>query len=164
MNKILCEVIVPPNQLKLTPEEINAEITVFDSGNSTSPPIKPPDGVLWHSISVHLLHVKDETLPNIGLTYPKILGVHPFVRMPRQISLAIIAEVGLKIIINSLQAREKLRHMALGCGDAKCVFTDYGKRLSYTCVGPQPSRNFKTISTQPPFMDSLSDSDWRSLV
>ena len=83
MNKILCEVIVPPNQLKLTPEEINAEITVFDSGNSTSPPIKPPDGVLWHSISVHLLHVKDETLPNIGLTYPKILGVHPFVRMPR---------------------------------------------------------------------------------
>jgi len=31
-------------------------------------------------------------------------------------------------------------------------------------VGPQPSRNSKTVSTQPPFMDALSDSHWRSLV
>ncbi len=94
MNKILREVIVPPNQFKLSLQEINAEIIVFDDGNSTSPPIKPPDDILWHSISVHLLHVEDVTLPNIGLTYPKILGVHPFIRMPHQMSLAIIAEVG----------------------------------------------------------------------
>ena len=59
-------------------------------------------------------------------------------------SLAIIAEVGLKRITNSLQACEKLQHTALGHGDAKRVFTDYGKRLSYACVGPQPSRNSKT--------------------
>ncbi len=53
----------------------------------------------WGSISVHLLHVEDETLPNIGLTHPKILGVHPFIRMPRQMSLAIIADVGLKKLL-----------------------------------------------------------------
>ena len=99
MNKILREVIVPPNQFKLTPQEIDTKIIVFDGGNSTSPPIKPLDGVLWHSISVHLLHVKDETLPNIGLTYPEIPGVHSFIRMPRLMSLAIIAEVGLKKIL-----------------------------------------------------------------
>jgi len=52
----------------------------------------------------------------------------------------------------------------MGHGDAKRVFTDYGKRLSYACVGPQPSRNSKTVSTQPPFMAALSDSHWRSLV
>ena len=79
MNKILREVIVPPNQFKLTPQEIDSEIILFDGGNSTLPPIKLPDGILWRSISVHLLHVEDETLPNIGLTYPKIRGVHPFI-------------------------------------------------------------------------------------
>jgi len=75
-----------------------------------------------------------------------------------------MAEVGLEKINNSLTACEKLRLMALGCGDAKRVFADYGKRLSYACVGPQPSRNPKTVTTQPPFMDDLSDSHWRSLV
>jgi hypothetical protein len=77
VNKLLREVIVPPNQFKLSPQEIDAKIIVFDGGNSTSPPIKPPDGILWYSISVHLLHAKDVTLPNIGLTNPKIFGVHP---------------------------------------------------------------------------------------
>ena len=96
VNKLLREVIVPPNQFKLSPQEIDAEIIIFNGGNYTSPPIKPPDSILWHSISVHLLHAEDVTLPNIGLTYPKILGVHPFIRMPRQMSLAIIVEVGLK--------------------------------------------------------------------
>jgi hypothetical protein len=51
-------------------------------------------------------------------------------------SLDIIAEVGLEKITNSLTACEKLRSIALGHGDAKRVFTDYGKRLSYACVGP----------------------------
>ena len=70
----------------------------------------------------------------------------------------------LAIIMLALTACEKLRRTALGCGEAKRVFTDYGKRLSYGCVGPQPSRNSQTVSTQPPFMDALSDSHWRSLV
>ena len=62
--------------------------------------------------SVHLLHAKDVTLPNIGLTYPKILGVHPFIRMPRQMSLAIIAEVGLKKILTHcrLVKNSNVRH------------------------------------------------------
>ena len=72
--------------------------------------------------------------------------------------------MALKKITNSLQACEKLRRTALCRGDAKRVFTDYGKRPTYACVGPQPSRNSKTVSTHPPFMDYLSDSDWRSLV
>ena len=76
IDEILREVIVPPNQFKLTPQEIDAEIIVFDGGDSTTLPIKPPDGVLWRSISVHQLHVDDETEPTLGLTYPKILGVH----------------------------------------------------------------------------------------
>ncbi len=164
IDEILREVIVPPNQFKLTLQKIDAEIIVFDGGDSTTLPIKSPDGVLWRSISVHLLHVEDETKPTIGLTYPKILGVHPFIRMPRQMSWEIIEEVGLEKITNSLRACEKLRRTALGRGDAKPVFTDYGKRLSYTCVGPQPSRNSKTVTTQPPIMNALSDSHWRSLV
>jgi hypothetical protein len=164
IDEILREVIVPPNQFKLTPQEIDAEIIVFDGGDSTTPRIKPPDDLLWRSISVHQLHVDDETQPTLGLTYPKILGVHPFIRLPRQMSLDIIGEVGLEKITNSLTACEKHRRTALGRGDAKRVFTDYGKRLSYACVGPQPSRNSQTVSTQPPFMDALSDSHWRSLV
>jgi hypothetical protein len=164
IDKILCKVIVPPNQFKLTPQEIDAEIIVFDGGDSTTLPIKPPDGVLWRSISVHQLNVDDETQPTLGLTYPKILGVHPFIQMPRQMTLGIIAEVDLKKNTNSIIACEKLRRTALGRGDAKCVFTDFDKRLSYACVGPQPSRNSKTVSTKPPFMDALSDSHWRSLV
>jgi hypothetical protein len=138
IDEILHEVIVPPNQFKLTPQEIDAEIIVFDGGDSITPRIKPPDDLLWRSISVHQLHVDDETQPTLGLTYPKILGVHPFIRLPRQISLDIIGEVGLEKITNSLTACEKLRRTALGRGDAKRVFTDYGKRLSYACVGPQP--------------------------
>ena len=155
---------MPHNQFKLTHNEIDAEIIVVDGGNSTSPPIKPLDDVLWRSISVNQLHVEDDIHPNIGLTYPKVIGIHPFIRMPRQMSLEIIAEVGLQKITNSLQKCENLCRTALGRGDAKRVFTDYGKPLTYACVGPQPSRNSKTVSTQPPFMDSLPDTDWRSLV
>jgi hypothetical protein len=58
---ILQEVIVPTDQFKLTPLEINSEIVVFDSGDNTTLPIKPPDGSLWRAISVKLLHVEDET-------------------------------------------------------------------------------------------------------
>lgn len=164
MNKILREVMVPHNQFKLSHNEIDADIIVFDGGNSTSPPIKPPDDVIWRSISVNDLHVEDDTRLNIGLTYCKVIDIRPFIRMPRQMSLDIIAEVGLQKITNSLQQCEKLRRTALGRGDSKRVFTDYGKTLTYACVGPQPSRNSRTVSTQPPFTDSLPEADWRSLV
>ena len=58
---------MPHNQFKLTHNEIDAEIIVVDGGNSTSPPIKPPDDVLWRSISVNQL-VEDDIHTNIGLT------------------------------------------------------------------------------------------------
>ena len=34
---------------------------------------------------------------------------------------------------------------------ASRVFTDYGKRVSYACVGPQPSRNSQNVRSHPPF-------------
>ncbi len=163
IEQLLREVIVPPDQLKLTSDEIDSEIIVFDGGDTASPRIKPPDGILWRCISVRLLHVEDEPWPNIGLCFPKIDGVHPFIRMPHQMALAIIAEFGLEKITNSLTACKMLRRTALGRGDSKRVFTDYGKRVSYACAGPQPSRN-NTVRSHPPFMDALSDSHWRSLV
>ena len=46
----------------------------------------------------------------------------------------------------------------------KRVFTDYGKRVSYACVGPQVSRNSNRVLSHPPYMDALPDAHWRSLV
>ena len=66
--------------------------------------------------------------------------------------------------MNSLNACEKLRSTSLSRGDAKKVFSDYGTRPTYVCVGPQASRNSKTVLTQAPCMYSLSDTHWRSLV
>ena len=110
------------------------------------------------------LHVEDETDPNIGLTYPMIDGVHPFIRMPRRMSLSILDECGLLKISKSLMACKNLRRRALSRGDAKRVFTDYGKVVRYACVGPQVSRNSKTVLNHPPYMDALPDPHWRSLV
>jgi hypothetical protein len=59
IEKLLHEVIVPPNQLKLTHDKIDSEIIIFDGGDSTTPQIKPPHGILWHCIPVSLLHVED---------------------------------------------------------------------------------------------------------
>jgi hypothetical protein len=89
-----------------------------------------------------MLHVEDEINPNLGLAYHKIDG--PFIRMPRNMSLSITANVGLKKIMNSLDACEKLRSTLLSRGDAKKVFSDYGTRPHYVCLGPQASRNSKT--------------------
>lgn len=164
MQDILREVQVPTHQFRLSPEEIDSEVVVFDGGDTNSPPIKPPDGVIWRAIHVKLLHVEDETLPSIGLTYPMIDGVHPFIRLPRSMSLSIINECCINKITKSLVACANLRSAALTRGDAKRVFTDYGKRVSYACVGPQVSRNSNTVLSHPPYMDALPDVHWRSLV
>ncbi len=55
--ELLQEVIVPPNQLSLTCNNIDSEIIVFDSGDTTSPQIKPPAGIQWRCISIRMLHV-----------------------------------------------------------------------------------------------------------
>jgi hypothetical protein len=50
----LREVIVPPNQFSLTCNKIDSEIIVFDGGDTTSPQIKPPDGIQWRCISIRI--------------------------------------------------------------------------------------------------------------
>jgi hypothetical protein len=80
-------------------------------------------------------------------------------------SLQINSECGLSTIYDALHECEKLRRVAVSCSDQKRVFTDYGKPVTYACVGPQPSRNSKnTVQDNPPFMDSLPKRHWRSLL
>ena len=164
LQKFLKNIIVPGHQFKLSTHEIDSEIVVFDGGDPSTPSIRPPDGVKWRSIPVTHLHIEDDLRCDIGLTYRQIDGSSAFVRMPRQMSLNIIAECGLLKIHNSLLACEKLRHVALRRSDRKRVFTDYGKPVTYACVGPQPSRNSNVVRSHPPFMDNLPDHHWRSLV
>ncbi len=92
----------------MSTQDIDSEIVVFDGGNLSSPPIKPPDDLLWRSISVNVLYVENEIDPNIGLTFPKMDGVNPFIRMPRRMCLEILEECDLTKINNSLSACEKL--------------------------------------------------------
>ena len=91
-------------------------------------------------------------------------GVNPFIGMPRRMCLEILEECDLTKIINSLSACEKLRCISLRLGDSKRVFTDYGKPVTYACVGPQVSRNSQTVLSHPPYMDALPDAHWQSLV
>jgi hypothetical protein len=97
-------------------------------------------------------------------TFPKMDGVNPFIRMPRMMCLEIIEECDLNKNINSLSACENLRRIGLRRGDSKRVITDYGKPVTYACVGPQVSRNFQTVLSHRPYMDALPDAHWRSLV
>jgi hypothetical protein len=112
-----------------------------------------------------MLHIPHHNEPNIGLTAPRMDDdISAFIRLPRKVSLDIIGEFDLDQILTSLTACENLRKTALSRGDAKRVFTDYGKHVSYACVGPQPSRNSKNVRSHPPFTVSLPESHWQSLV
>jgi hypothetical protein len=48
----LREMIVPPNQVKMSNAEINSKILVVDGGGGMSPPICPPHGIRWCSSPV----------------------------------------------------------------------------------------------------------------
>jgi hypothetical protein len=67
---VLREVVVPMTQLKITTSKIDNEVIVFDGGNNNTPPIHPPNGIQWHSISVRELCTDDKTRGDIGLTFP----------------------------------------------------------------------------------------------
>jgi hypothetical protein len=141
LQKMLREVIVPQGQVTLSCKEIDEEIIVFDGNDVPSnhidvpyKHIQPPDGMMWRCIDVRMLHVEDETRPNIGLTFPKLDGVYPFIRLPRQLSLGIIAKCGLEKVTQALTACEMLRRTALCIGNSSRVFSDYGKRVTYACV------------------------------
>ena len=100
-DRLLRDMVVPPHQVKLSTTEIDSEIIVFDGGGQMSPPIHPPDGILWRSIPVGNLHIEDELSGDMGLSFPRIDGTSPFIRLPHQMSLEIISHVGLPAIYDA---------------------------------------------------------------
>jgi hypothetical protein len=153
--RFLCEVVIPCNQYNLSIQEIEDDIIVFDGGNSTTPPILPPDGLTWWCIPISKLYVDDETNSNVGLQCPRINNSLPFIQLPRISALSIIQSSGLKRIYNALEACEKMRKVSLVHCKRKRIFTDYGKCVMYTCVGNQVSRNSPQVLDQAPFMDKV---------
>jgi hypothetical protein len=145
-------------------KEIDSKVIVVDGRGEMSPPIRPPHGIRWRSTPVRDLHIEDELSRDIGLSFPRIDGTSPFIRLPCQVSLEIIYHVGLPAIYDALSHCKKLRRVALCQSDRKCVFTDYGKHVTYACVGPQPSRIFNTVLNNPPFVDALPQCQWEKLV
>ena len=127
-------------------------------------PIWPPHGIRWHSIPVRDLHIEDTLIGDIGLSFPRIDGTSPFIRLPCRVSLEIISHVGLPSIYDALSHCKNHRCVALSQSDRKRVFTDFGKHVTYACVGPQPSRISNTVLNNPPFVDALPQRQWEQLV
>ena len=98
---LLRKIVVPPTQVKMSNTEIDSEIIVFDGGGGhMSPPIRPPDGIWWRSIPVRALHVEDEIIGDIGLSFPRINGTSLFIHLPCGISLEIISHLSCWITSN----------------------------------------------------------------
>jgi len=129
-----------------------------------SPPIRPPHGIWWCSIPVRDLHIEDELSGDLGLSFPRIDGASPFIRLPHLFSLKIVSRVGLPAIFKALSQCAKLRCVSLCRSDRKRIFTYYGKHVIYACVGPQPSRISNTVLDNPPFVDALPQRQWEKLV
>ena len=127
------------------------------------PMITPPKCVKWRRHHVSDLHIQDDLQGDIGLTFRRIDGCLPFIRLPRNMSLDIIGRCGLDNIYKALQACENLR-TPLCRSNKKRVFTDFGKTPKYACVGPQVSRNSPTVHDHPSFMDKLPSHHWKSLL
>ena len=125
--------------------------------------ITPPKNVKWRCYDVSDLHIQDDIQGDIGLTFRRIDGCLPFIRLPRNTSLSIIGQCGLVKIYSALQACENLRP-PLHRSEKKRVFTDFGKTPRYACVGSQVSRNSKMVHDHPSFMDQLPTHHWESLL
>jgi hypothetical protein len=125
--RLLQEVVVSPDQLKLSTRENEDNIIVFEGGNSHCPPIRPPKatGIEWCSHHVSELHIQDETSIQIGLTFPRIDSALTFICLPCKIALDIIGQCGLSKIYNTLNACEKQQMLPIACNNKKRVFTDY---------------------------------------
>jgi hypothetical protein len=161
--RLLLEVVTSKDQFTLSYADIKADIIVFDGGNSSCPMITPPKNVKWRRHHVSDLHIQDDLRGDIGLTFRRIDGCLPFIRLPRNISLSIIGQCALVEIYSALRACENLRP-PLCRSQTKRVFTDFGKLPRYACVGPQVSRNSKIVHDHPSFMDSLPTHHWESLL
>jgi hypothetical protein len=76
---VLHEVAILCNQHKLSIQEIEDEVIVFDGGNPKTPPILPPDGLTWWCKPISDLYVEDKTNPNLGLSCPWVnIPCHSF--------------------------------------------------------------------------------------
>ncbi len=95
-----------------------------------------------------------------------IVAWRVFVFPYNKCSLDIKSHVGLPAIYDALNHCKKLRWVALCRSDRKRVFADYGKQVTYACVGPQPSRISNTVLDSPPFVNALPQpqSQWETLV
>ncbi len=93
--------VVPPNQVKISIAETDSKVIVVDGGCEMSPPIRPPHGIRWHSIPVQDLHIEDELSGDIGLSFSRVDGTSPFIRLPYRVSLEIISCVGLLAIYDA---------------------------------------------------------------
>ena len=115
---LLMEVIVPPaiKQNLLSESDIDNEIILVDGGDNGNPSIRPPDGLIWHCLSVlggNHLYVADETDPCRGLTFARVDSALPFIRLPRQQSLVIIDSISMRDIVCALEECEKLKKTAV---------------------------------------------------
>ena len=125
------------------------------NGNTS---IRPPDGLKWRCLSVlggNHLYVADETDPCRGLTFARVDSALPFIRLPRQQSLAIIDSISMRDIVCALEECEKLKKTAVKRSDGKRIFGDYGKPVMYTCVGVQVSRNSREVLNCNAVMEKL---------
>ena len=167
--QILSEVIVPPSIYRnlLSASAIKREIVVIDGGDSGNPPIVPPDGTSWRCVSVvdsiHL-YVPDDSNPLCGLTSPRVDGVLPFIKMPRDYALSITAELSVNDIIDTLEECERLKKTSLIRGQCKRIFGDYQNPVMYTSVGVQVSRNSSEVLNCNSFLQKLPKRQWTILM
>ncbi len=131
-HRLLTEVIVPesitPNLL--TDYDIDDDIVVVDGGDLDNPSIRPPDGVTRHPISVmngEHIFVQDNVDPFRGLTFTRVDGVRPFIRLSRQMSLNILRQNGTEKIFSALEECSKMKRTPLVRSDCKHIFRGYGE-------------------------------------
>jgi hypothetical protein len=167
--QLLTEVIVPPSiyQNLLSASAIQKDIVVVDGGDFGNPPILPPDGINWRSVSVldgYHLYVPDDSNPLRGLTFPRVDGVLPFIKMPRDCALAITEKVTINDIVATLEVCERLNKTPLIRGERKRIFGDYRQPVMYTSVGVQVSRNTSEVLTCNSFLQNLPKKQWSILM
>ncbi len=167
--QLLTEIIVPEciEQNILAKSQINNEIVVVDGGDDGNLSIVPTDGVIWHSLSVRVgnhLHVQDESNPSRGLTFPRVDGALPFIRIPQKNSLAITRKITMKDIVAALEECERLKKTPLIRSDRKRIFGDYGRPVMYTSAGVQVSRNSPEVLNCKAFLQNLPTWHWTILM
>jgi hypothetical protein len=67
--KILKDIVLHDHHFKLSTDEIDQDIIVFDGGDPSTPPIRPPDDIIWRSVPVRELHIEDKIRCDVGLTF-----------------------------------------------------------------------------------------------